>query len=67
MGVKKGNAALRDEVNGVLSKRRAQIDGILNDYKVPRLPPAKPATRPAAPQGAAKRAEVHDAKQTAAK
>jgi mxaJ protein len=37
MGVRRGNDALRDELNGVITRRRAEIDRILADYGVPRL------------------------------
>ena len=37
MGVRRGNDALRDELNTVISRRRAEIDRILSDYDVPRL------------------------------
>jgi mxaJ protein len=36
MGVRRGDAALRDELDGVLERRRADIDAILSDYSVPR-------------------------------
>lgn len=36
MGVKRGNKPLRDELNAVLEKRRADIDAILAAYHVPR-------------------------------
>jgi mxaJ protein len=45
MGVKKGNAALRDELNTVLARRLHDVERILNEYGVPRVPPAA-ATRP---------------------
>ena len=37
MGVRKGEQALRDELNGVIVRRRAEIDRILDEYGVPRL------------------------------
>jgi mxaJ protein len=37
MGVRRGNNALRDELNDVITRRRADIDSILTDYGVPRL------------------------------
>jgi mxaJ protein len=37
MGVRRGNDGLRDELNGVITRRRAEIDRILSDYGVPRL------------------------------
>jgi mxaJ protein len=36
MGVKRGNKALRDELQGVLDRRRNDIDAILAEYAVPR-------------------------------
>jgi mxaJ protein len=37
MGVRRGNDSLREELNGVITRRRAEIDRILSDYGVPRL------------------------------
>jgi ABC-type amino acid transport substrate-binding protein len=37
MGVRKGNKALRDEVDGTLQARKAEIDSILDSYGVPRV------------------------------
>jgi len=36
MGVARGNRALRDELDGVLQRRRADIDAVLREYAVPR-------------------------------
>ena len=36
VGVKRGEKALRDAIDGVLDKRRADIDALLADYRVPR-------------------------------
>jgi mxaJ protein len=36
IGVKRGNTALRDELDQILERRRAQIDAILAAYHVPR-------------------------------
>ena len=36
MGVARGNASLRDELDAVLQKRRADIDAVLAQYAVPR-------------------------------
>ena len=36
MGVARGNAALRDELDGALQRRRADIDAVLAQYAVPR-------------------------------
>jgi mxaJ protein len=46
MGVRRGNDTLRDELNGVITRRRAEIDRILAAYGVPRLDigGAEPAT-----------------------
>jgi mxaJ protein len=38
MGVRKGNVALRDELEQVLSVRRSEIRAILGEYAVPQLP-----------------------------
>ena len=37
MGVRKGNTTLRDELESVIEKRRAEINAILDRYEVPRL------------------------------
>jgi len=37
MGVRRGNQALRDELDEVIHRRRADIDAILDDYGVPRV------------------------------
>ena len=37
MGVRRGDQELRDRVDQFLEKRRAEIDQILNDYRVPRV------------------------------
>jgi mxaJ protein len=36
MGVRRGDRALRDALNGVIARRRADIDRLLADYGVPR-------------------------------
>jgi hypothetical protein len=36
MGVRKGDIALRDRLDGFLARRKADIDAILDDYAVPR-------------------------------
>jgi mxaJ protein len=46
IGVKKGNAVLRDKLNAILQQHRAEIDQLLDDYGVPRV--VRPA--PAQPQ-----------------
>jgi mxaJ protein len=38
MGVRKGNVALREELEQVLLNRRAEIRAILDDFAVPQLP-----------------------------
>jgi mxaJ protein len=38
VGVKKGDEALRDEVEGVLARKRGEIEKILDQYGVPRAP-----------------------------
>jgi quinoprotein dehydrogenase-associated probable ABC transporter substrate-binding protein len=37
MGVRKGDSALRDQLDEILQRRRADIDAILAQYQVPRL------------------------------
>jgi mxaJ protein len=37
MGVRRGDRALRDELNGILERRRRDIDAILVQYGVPRV------------------------------
>jgi len=37
MGVRRGNDALRDQLNAIIERRRAEIDRILADYAVPRV------------------------------
>jgi len=37
MGVRRGNDALRDQLNAVIDRRRGEIDRILQDYGVPRI------------------------------
>jgi mxaJ protein len=45
MGVARGNAALRDELDGVLQRRRADIDAVLAQYSVPRTDAGRESTR----------------------
>jgi mxaJ protein len=47
VGVKKGEPSLKEELNNVLARRRADIDKILDDYGVPRVPLATGAPKPA--------------------
>jgi mxaJ protein len=42
MGVRKGNHALRDELNAFLARRKADIDAILSEFGVPVVEEAKP-------------------------
>lgn len=45
MGVRKGDTALRGQLDDFIVRRRADIEAILDQYAVPRLPlPARPAT-----------------------
>ena len=44
MGVKKGNTGLRDRVDEILARRKDDIDRILDEYHVPRVP-VPPRTR----------------------
>jgi len=48
MGVRKSDKALRDQVEAVLKRRRSEVEQVLDQYHLPRLPiSAKPATQPA--------------------
>jgi len=40
MGVRRGDQELKDQLERILDKRRADIDRLLADYGVPRLDPA---------------------------
>jgi mxaJ protein len=44
LGVRRGNTELRDRLDAVLQRRKADIDKILDDYGVPRV--AKPPGLP---------------------
>lgn len=46
MGVRRGDDSLREELNGVIARRKAEIDRILNQFGVPRVAgaPSSPAT-----------------------
>jgi mxaJ protein len=44
MGVRKSNAALRDEVEKILVQRQSEIHSVLDEYGVPQLPLASPTT-----------------------
>ena len=37
MGVRRGNDTLREQLNGIIERRRADIDRILSEYRVPRV------------------------------
>jgi mxaJ protein len=37
MGVRRGNDALREQLNAFIERRRGDIDRILADYAVPRV------------------------------
>jgi len=37
MGVRREDQELKDQVEGVMEKRRAEIDRILEEYRVPRV------------------------------
>ena len=39
MGVRHGNKELRDELNTILARKQPEIDRILDDFDVPRVPP----------------------------
>jgi quinoprotein dehydrogenase-associated probable ABC transporter substrate-binding protein len=43
VGVKKADKALRDEVDDILARNQGAIEKILDDYGVPRVPPATAA------------------------
>jgi mxaJ protein len=38
MGVRKNDKPLRDEIDAVLARRRVEVEAILDDYKIPRVP-----------------------------
>ena len=44
MGVRRGDKALRDELDAIIERRRADIDAILADYHVPRTDTKRTAT-----------------------
>jgi mxaJ protein len=55
MGVRKGNAALQRALEEAIDRRRAEVEKILDDYGVPRLP-----LGPASPAGQAQRGKAPD-------
>jgi quinoprotein dehydrogenase-associated probable ABC transporter substrate-binding protein len=63
IGVRRGDKALRDALNGVLARKRAEIDAILDAYGIPRLPLSEDGmsatTRPAGAQIATPAPAVH--------
>jgi mxaJ protein len=53
MAVKKGNTPLRDQLNSIIRKRQPDIDHILDEYGIPRLPlSSSPVQSAQLPQGA---------------
>jgi mxaJ protein len=46
MGVRKGDEALRTELEAILERRRPEIESILDTYGVPRVAAAKPNASP---------------------
>jgi mxaJ protein len=45
MGVRRGDKALRDELDAIIDRRRADIDAILREYGVPRTDSAAKGSR----------------------
>lgn len=45
LGVRRGDEAFRDELNGVLTRRAADVDALLQAYGVPRAPASHVAAR----------------------
>jgi mxaJ protein len=37
MGVRRGEPALRDQLNSIITRRKHEIDSILDQYGVPRV------------------------------
>lgn len=56
MGVRKGEHAFRDELNGILERRREDIDRLLDQYGVPRVEGTRPGAQHA---GGAERQGAH--------
>jgi mxaJ protein len=46
MGVRRGDGALREELDRILVRRRAEIDAILGEYYVPRVDPPADTVEP---------------------
>jgi hypothetical protein len=38
IGVKRGNRELRDRLDAALERRKREIDAVLDEYAVPRVP-----------------------------
>lgn len=45
MGVRRGGDSLRDQLNAIIARRKPEIDRILDDYGVPRLPVGQPGAQ----------------------
>jgi len=45
MGVRRGEDSLRDQLNAIIARRKPEIDRILDDYGVPRLPVGQPGVQ----------------------
>ena len=45
MGVRRGEDSLRDQLNAIIARRKPEIDRILDDYGVPRLPVGQPGAQ----------------------
>jgi quinoprotein dehydrogenase-associated probable ABC transporter substrate-binding protein len=46
MGVRRGDTTLRDELEGIVDRRRETIESILDEYHIPRLPGGMRAVNP---------------------
>jgi mxaJ protein len=46
VGVRRGQKELRDEIDGILERKREAVEAILKEYGVPCLPPAKKKSQP---------------------
>jgi mxaJ protein len=57
IGLKKRNDSLRDELDRVLEHRKSDIDGVLDDYHVPRVGARKSATPQAGRESAREHAD----------
>ena len=45
MGVRRGEDSLRDQLNAIIARRKPEIDRILDEYGVPRLPVGQPGAQ----------------------